>query len=159
MRVEGRANKIMIKFGDLSLFWHLIYSLNTHLTNVILPHTRLINIIIQVLFTIYLFLLKFEYRQILFWSNLTVDLYMYRCLLNLWIRYVPPGSKIILQKWISRFMRIFSSPEHEVLMVSYCGQWVVCRPSCVNIWCLHSWDHICDTIFMKLSQNVCFDNI
>ena len=38
---------------------------------------------------------------------------------------------------------IFSSPEHEVLMVSYCGQWlsvvrrrvscVVCRVSCVNI--------------------------
>jgi len=30
---------------------------------------------------------------------------------------------------------IFSSPEHEVLMVSYCGQWlsVVRRPSCVNI--------------------------
>ena len=36
----------------------------------------------------------------------------------------------------------FSSPEHEVLMVSYCGQWlsvvrrvscVVRRPSCVNI--------------------------
>jgi len=29
-----------------------------------------------------------------------------------------------------------SSPEHEVLMVSYCGQWlsvVVRRPSCVNI--------------------------
>ena len=29
---------------------------------------------------------------------------------------------------------LFSSPEHEVLMVSYCGQWlsvVVRRPSCV----------------------------
>jgi len=24
---------------------------------------------------------------------------------------------------------LFSSPEHEVLMVSYCGQWVVRRPS------------------------------
>jgi len=32
------------------------------------------------------------------------------------------------------YMFIFSSPEHEVLMVSYCGQWlsvVVCRVSCV----------------------------
>ena len=38
---------------------------------------------------------------------------------------------------------VLSSPEHEVLMVSYCGQWlsvvrrrascVVRRPSCVNI--------------------------
>jgi len=38
---------------------------------------------------------------------------------------------------------LISSPEHEVLMVSYCGQWlsvvvrrvscVVRRPSCVNI--------------------------
>jgi len=27
------------------------------------------------------------------------------------------------------FICIFSSPEHEVLMVSYCGQWVVRRPS------------------------------
>jgi len=28
---------------------------------------------------------------------------------------------------------LFSSPEHEVLMVSYCGQWVVRRrPSCVG---------------------------
>jgi len=25
--------------------------------------------------------------------------------------------------------------------------------------CLHSRGHICDTIFMKLCQNVCFDNI
>jgi len=43
----------------------------------------------------------------------------------------------------------------------YCGQWlsVVRRVSCVNIWCLHSRDHICDMIFMKLGQNVCFDNI
>jgi len=53
---------------------------------------------------------------------------------------------------------IFSSPEHEVLMVSYCGQWLsvvrrrascdVLRVSCVNIWCLHSRDHICDLILM-----------
>ena len=56
----------------------------------------------------------------------------------------------------------FSSPEHEVLMVSYCGQWLSVvhrRPSCVNIWCLHSRDHICDPIFIKLCQNVCFNNI
>ena len=66
-------------------------------------------------------------------------------------------------------VRLFSSPEHEVLMVSYCGQWlsvvrrrvscIVCRVSCVNIWCLHSIDHICDPILTKLCQNVCFDNI
>ena len=36
---------------------------------------------------------------------------------------------------------------------------VVRRPSSVNIWCLHSRDHICDTIFLKLSENICFDNI
>ena len=36
---------------------------------------------------------------------------------------------------------------------------VVRRPSSVNIWCLHSKDHICDMIFMKLCQNVCIDNI
>ena len=60
----------------------------------------------------------------------------------------------------------------HVLMVRYCGlvgcpssdvvrraSCVVRRPSCVNIWCLHSRDHVCDTIFMKLCQNVCFDNI
>jgi len=31
---------------------------------------------------------------------------------------------------------IISSPEHEVLMVSFCGQWLSIvrrRPSCVNI--------------------------
>jgi len=65
-------------------------------------------------------------------------------------------------------MFIFSSPEHEVLMVSYCGQWLSCvvrrpssvvrRPSSVNIWCLHSRDQICDLILMKLDQNVCFNN-
>jgi len=60
------------------------------------------------------------------------------------------------------FHVIFSSPEHEVLMVSYCGQWMSVvrrRASCVNIWCLHSRDHICDLILMKLDQNVCFNNI
>jgi len=36
---------------------------------------------------------------------------------------------------------------------------VVRRPSSVNIWCLHSRDHICDQILMKLDQNVCFNNI
>ena len=66
-----------------------------------------------------------------------------------------------------QYQIFFSSPEHEVLMVSYCGQWlsvirrrvscVVRRPSSVNIWCLHSIDHICDPILTKLCQNVCFD--
>jgi len=48
------------------------------------------------------------------------------------------------------------------IVVSYCGQWLSVvrrRPSSVNIWCLDSRDQICDTIFMKLDQNVCFDNI
>ena len=36
---------------------------------------------------------------------------------------------------------------------------VVRRASSVNIWCLHSRDHICDLILMKLDQNVCFNNI
>jgi len=57
---------------------------------------------------------------------------------------------------------LFSSPGHEVLMVSYCGQWLSVvgrRASSVKIWFLHSRDHIRDMIFMKLSQNVCFDNI
>ena len=35
----------------------------------------------------------------------------------------------------------------------------VVRVSSVNIWCLHSEDHICDTSIMKLDQNVCFDKI
>ena len=59
MHVDVRANKFMILFGDLSLFWHLINSLNTHLTNLFLPRARFINIIIQLLFTIYLFILKY----------------------------------------------------------------------------------------------------
>ena len=53
------------------------------------------------------------------------------CVLNLFGEHhpVPPA--------------LFSSPEHEVLMVSYCGQWlsvlrrrvscIVCRVSSVNI--------------------------
>ena len=53
------------------------------------------------------------------------------------------------------------------IVVSGCPSSVVmCRASCVvrrassvNIWCLHSRDHICDPILMKLCQNVCFDNI
>jgi len=44
------------------------------------------------------------------------------------------------------YKSIFSSPEHEVLMVSYCGQWlsvvrrrvscVVCRPSTFDVYTL-----------------------
>jgi len=49
---------------------------------------------------------------------------------------------------------VFSSPEHEVLMVSYydrpvvsgCPSCDVCRASCVNIWCLYSRDHICEKL-------------
>jgi len=43
---------------------------------------------------------------------------------------------------------LFSSPEHEVLMVSYCGQWlsvvrrrvssVVCRPSTFDVYTLET---------------------
>ena len=69
--------------------------------------------------------------------------------------------------WTIYFICFISSPEHEVLMVSYCGQWVVRRPSssvvrrasCVNIWCLHSRDLICNLNLMKLDQNVCLNNI
>jgi len=38
-----------------------------------------------------------------------------------------------------------------------CSWWAIVVsgcPSSINIWCLHSKDHICDTIFMKLVQNV-----
>jgi len=51
-------------------------------------------------------------------------------------------------KEVSSFLifNFISSPKHEV--VRRCS-------SCVNIWCLHSRDHICDTIFIKLGQNVC----
>ena len=46
------------------------------------------------------------------------------------------------------------------IVVSGCpSSSVVCHVSSVNIWCLHSRDHICNTIFMKLGQKVCFDNI
>jgi len=57
-------------------------------------------------------------------------------------------KKLKLQSNLMNYLIVvlcfFSSPEHEVLMVSYCGQWlsvvrrrvssVVRRPSCVNIW-------------------------
>ena len=45
---------------------------------------------------------------------------------------------------------LFSSPEHKVLMVSYCERFlsVVCRA-------LHSRGHIYCLIFMKLGQNMC----
>jgi len=33
---------------------------------------------------------------------------------------------------------IFSSPEHEVLMVSYCGQWVVRRASTFDVYTLET---------------------
>ena len=51
---------------------------------------------------------------------------------------------------------IFSSPEHEVLMVSYCDHAV----SVVNFLpCVHSRGHIFSPILMKLGQNVCLDKI
>ena len=56
---------------------------------------------------------------------------------------------------------VITSPEHEVLIVSYCGSGclssvVVRRLSCVVRQ--HLIDD-CDPIFMKLRQNACFDNI
>ena len=60
---------------------------------------------------------------------------------------------------------VFSSPEHEVLMVSYCGQWlsvvrrrassVVRRVSTFDVYTLETTF----VIFLKLGQNICFDNI
>jgi len=60
---------------------------------------------------------------------------------------------------------VFSSPEHEVLMVSYCGQWlsvvrrrassVVRRVSTFDVYTLETTF----VIFFKLGQNICFDNI
>ena len=41
---------------------------------------------------------------------------------------------IIFKTYKYAFVLLFSSPEHEVLMVSYCGQWLSVvrrRPSCV----------------------------
>jgi len=59
-------------------------------------------------------------------------------------------------EFIINVLMCFSSSEHK------CSWWAigVCGcPSPVNIWCLHSRDHICDTIFMRRGSNVCFDNI
>ena len=53
-------------------------------------------------------------------------------------------------------VNIFSSPEHEVLMVSYCDRAV----SVVNFLpCVRSRGHIFSPIIMKLSQNVCLIKI
>jgi len=61
-------------------------------------------------------------------------------------------TKSLLQK-----MFIFSLPEHKVLMVSYCGQWLFILRQHL-MFTLYR-DHICDTIFIKLGLNVCVDNI
>ena len=57
----------------------------------------------------------------------------------------------------------FSSPEHEVLIVSYCDSSVsVVRPaSCVVnlLACVRSRGHIFSLIIMKLGQNVCLNEI
>ena len=58
---------------------------------------------------------------------------------------------------------IFSSPEHEVLMVSYCDRAVsgVRRPSCVVNFlpCVRSRGHSFGRILMKVGQDVCLDEI
>ena len=51
---------------------------------------------------------------------------------------------------------LFSSPEHEVLMVSYRDR----AASVVNFLpCVHSRGHIFGPILMKLGQNVCLNKI
>ena len=61
------------------------------------------------------------------------------------------------------FPSVFRSPEHKVLRVSHCVSAVsVMRlaSSVVNILALvHSKGHIFSPIIMKLSQNVCLDEI
>ena len=59
--------------------------------------------------------------------------------------------------------QIFSSPEHEVLMVSYCDRAVSgVRPasSVVNFLpCVRSRGHSFGRILMKVGQDVCLDEI
>ena len=51
---------------------------------------------------------------------------------------------------------LFSSPEHEVFIVSYCDRAV----SVVNFLpCVRSRGYIFSPTIMKLGQNVCFDGI
>ena len=61
------------------------------------------------------------------------------------------------------FPDLFSSPEHEVLMVSYCDRAVSvvrCASSVFNFLpCVHSRGHIFSPILMKLGQNVCLNKI
>ena len=67
-------------------------------------------------------------------------------------------------------LQFYSSPEHEVLMVSYCDSAVsgVRRPSCVVrrassvvnfLPCVCSRGHIFSRILMKVGQDVCLDDI
>ena len=57
----------------------------------------------------------------------------------------------------------FSSPEHEVLMVSYCDRAVsgVRRASSINNFlpCVRSRGHSFGRILMKVGQDVCLDEI
>ena len=62
-----------------------------------------------------------------------------------------------------RFQTLFSSPEHEVLMVSYCDRAVsdVRRASSVVNFlpCVRSRGHSFGRILMKVGQDVCLDEI
>ena len=71
---------------------------------------------------------------------------------------------------MSMFWTLISSPEHEVLMVSYCDRAVsgVRRPSCVVrrassvvnfLPCVRSRGHSFGRILMKVGQDVCLDEI
>ena len=64
---------------------------------------------------------------------------------------------------IAPCFRVFSSPEHEVLMVSYWDSAVsgVRRPSCVVNFlpCVRSRGHSFGRILMKAGQDVCLDEI
>ena len=57
---------------------------------------------------------------------------------------------------VLQFNTFISSPEHEVLMVSYCDRAV----SVVNFLpCVRCRGHIFSPILMKLGQNVCLNKI
>ena len=71
--------------------------------------------------------------------------------------------KTLLEKEEMLVTSMFSSPEHEVLMVSYCDRAVsgVRRASSVVNFlpCVRSRGHSFGRILMKVGQDVCLDEI
>ena len=77
---------------------------------------------------------------------------------------LPAHRKYYMQKhFCLDFLTLFSSPEHEVLLVSYCDRavsFVRCASSVVNFLpCVRSRGHIFSPILMKLGLNVCLNKI